>query len=257
MPRRLLELVQLGSGSSGNATAVCGPDGVLLVDAGFSARETLRRAALAGISSKSIRALVVTHGHSDHARGVAVLGRSLRVPIWATKGTVSRLVDLGGSETIETLVPGRLNVIAGLGIEAMAVSHDAPGTVILKIEGRLGIATDFGIATRQVCDFLSGLEGLMLEFNHDLDMLLGGPYPQWLKERIVSEKGHLSNGQAADLLTSEGFVPPSSVLCLAHLSEKNNAPRLALAAAKAAMKRRRAEVVVASQHEPLPVIQLG
>ncbi|MEE8410699.1 MAG: MBL fold metallo-hydrolase [Myxococcota bacterium] len=257
MARQPLTVFQLGSGSCGNATVVAGPRGALLIDAGFSAKETLRRAASVGVAADSIRGIVVSHGHGDHAGGVPVLARRLQVPVWATEPTLERLTNLRGSEDLRVLPRnGRLNV-AGMAVDTMPVPHDAPGTIIARVEGRVAVATDLGIADTGVRDFLDGLDGLLLEFNHDLDMLAEGEYPHGLKDRVRSDTGHLSNAQAADLLTSPQFRLPKIALWLCHLSRNNNTPTHALCAAEDAVDGRDLNVVMTSQFVPARPVTLA
>ena len=249
-----LRVFQLGSGSSGNLTALEGPEGVMLVDAGFPAREVIRRLEGAGLDRRDVRALVLTHAHLDHSRGAGVLARRLRIPILGEEWTLRNLGGLRGKEEVR-VIPGQGSFqVAGLRIETHPAPHDIPGTLLLRVEGRVGIATDLGHAGDGIGAFLSGLEGLLLEFNHDEGMLRAGPYPPWLKERILSDRGHLANSQAAELLASPGFRRPRKVLWLCHLSEKNNRPDLALAAARAGMGRNGTRILVASPGgDPEPV----
>ncbi|OGQ87115.1 MAG: hypothetical protein A2289_23680 [Deltaproteobacteria bacterium RIFOXYA12_FULL_58_15] len=245
-----MEVCVLGSGSSGNSYVMAGASGVILVDAGFSARETITRAEFAGVSLSTVGAILITHGHSDHSRGAAVLARRFHIPIWATAATLTRIPGLNGAEELRTLSIHKANDVAGFSVRAMTSPHDAPGAVILKVDMRVGVATDLGYVSASVRRFLTGLEGLLLEFNHDITMLRNGPYPPWLQERIQSRQGHLSNVQAATLLCAPDFVPPRRVLWLCHLSEKNNDPKLALRTAMAALGDNKPIVVVARQDVP-------
>lgn len=256
MARSTLTVFQLGSGSSGNATVVAGPRGAVLIDAGFSAKETLRRAASVGVAAENIRGIVVSHGHGDHAGGVPVLARRLKIPIWATEPTLEGLSNLRGGEDLRGLPEEGQFEVAGMMVETMRVSHDAPGTIIARVDGRVAVATDLGIADTAVLDFLDGLEGLLLEFNHDLDMLAAGDYPYWLQDRVRSDEGHLSNDQAACLLTSPQFRLPKVALWLCHLSRNNNTPTHALCAAEEALDGRHLDLVMTSQSEPARPVTL-
>lgn len=246
-----LTIYQLGSGSRGNATVIAGPAGSLLVDAGFSGKELARRAEMVGCKLEAIRAIVVTHGHDDHIRGAGVLSRRLGVPVWGTSATLRSRRGLRGDEPRSTLPRHGTVSIAGLEVASWPAKHDKPGTVILRIAGRVGLATDLGHAGPAERDFLSGLDMLLLEFNHDKERLLAGDDPPWLKQRIMSDRGHLSNDQAAELLQSPGFAPPRQALVLGHLSERNNTPQLALAAARAAVAGLPVAVQCSCQSRPL------
>ncbi len=259
MPRAVrarLVVQPLGSGSSGNSTLVRGPTGDLLIDAGFSARETLRRVEAVGATAAGIAAVILTHGHSDHAKGAPVLARKLGVPIWGTGPTLRGLGNLRGAEVLCELPEEGAVEIAGRRVEALAVSHDIPGTVILRIDGRVGVATDLGKADPGVRRFLNGLEALLLEFNHDRDLLLDGDYPPWLQDRILSDEGHLSNTQAAALLSARDFEPPSRGLYLCHLSRENNRPEIAMEAAQTALAGWDIEIRLARQEEPVEPLVL-
>ncbi len=245
---------QLGSGSSGNLTALEGPEGVVLVDAGFPAREVVRRLEGAGLDRRDVEALVLTHAHLDHSRGAGVLARRLGIPILGAEWTLRNLGGLRGRERLLPIPEDGSFQVAGFRIETHPAPHDIPGTLLLKVEDKVGIATDLGHADDGIGPFLSGLEGLLLEFNHDEEMLRAGPYPPWLKERILSDRGHLANSQAAELLASPGFRPPRKVLWLCHLSEKNNRPSLALASAREGMGNGGALLLVAAPGgDPRPV----
>ena len=245
-----LTVCPLASGSAGNATVVTGVGGSLLVDAGLSARELLARADEVGVSANTLCGMLITHCHTDHSRGAPVLARKLKIPIYGTRSTLRRLTGLRGSETLRPIPASGEFTLAGLQIETLGVSHDAPGTVIVRIDRRVGIATDLGMVDAKVADFIDRLEGLLLEFNHDEELLANGPYPEYLKRRILSDEGHLSNRQAVELLERPGFTPPSRALWLGHLSGENNEPGIAFDEACGALGASDADVYVVGQHEP-------
>ena len=134
--------------------------------------------------------------------------------------------------------------------------HDSPGTVLLRINDRVGFATDLGVADVGVQDFLDGLDGLLLEFNHEEEMVRDGKDPPWLKERILSSEGHLSNDQSDELLGRRGFRLPKCALWLCHLSRRNNLPELALQAAERATAEHKNQVILTWQHKPAPCVEL-
>lgn len=211
----------LGSGSTGNALLVEGPRGQFLVDAGLPWRELYQRSSQAGVRF-SPQAVVLTHEHQDHVRGLSTLVRR-GVPVVTSPGT---LLALGTSG-----IPLEQGFeVAGVRLFPFPVSHDAAEPVGLCLEadgGRVGIATDLGLVTEGVLSALRGCGLLVLEANHDRDLLLGGPYPWPLKMRILGPRGHLANtetGQALAQLLWGGL----RAVVLAHLSRENNSPTLAL-----------------------------
>ena len=216
-----MKVCALGSGSTGNALLVEGPEGLILVDAGLSWRELKARASRGGFSLAHLKAVVLTHEHADHVRGLETLARR-GIPVFATGGTL-RALGLEGT----AVVPGM--ELAGLRIFPFPVSHDAAEPVGYRFECnglRLGLATDLGQVTPEVMRHLHGCQTVVLEANHDLGMLLAGPYPWPLKTRIMGPYGHLANDAAGQALrTLQG---QARAVLLAHLSQENNTPALAL-----------------------------
>lgn len=218
-----VSFASLGSGSGGNATLVRVDDTVLLIDAGFSAREITRRMALLGAAPEQLAAILISHEHSDHIKGLAVLARKHRVPVWLTSGTYRRLRDanFGG---VELLHPHGSFRIADACISAFPVPHDAaePCQYIVG-DGvrRLAVATDMGCVTPHVREQLHGVQALLIESNYDEEMLRLGPYPVALQARIAGSYGHLSNEQAAMMIETLDHGGLQHLL-LGHLSENNN-----------------------------------
>ena len=253
----------LGSGSKGNALYVEGPGGALLVDCGLSARQVLLRLEARGLASHGIRAILITHEHRDHLAGARVLAKRLRCPVLFTEPTWraalakdQRLAEVRR----ESFAPGGGFELAGLCLRAFSLSHDAVDPVGLEISlgaARLGLATDLGQVTRLVQARLQGCQALVVESNHDPQMLAQGPYQEWLKQRVRSRQGHLSNQQGAELIESLHHRGLRQVV-LAHLSETNNRPDLAGRAAGRVLERlaSRAELVVAAQDRPTPVLEI-
>ena len=229
-----LRVTFLGSGSSGNASVIEGPSGAILLDCGFSARETVRRLVASNIQPESIRAILLTHEHGDHMRGVRVLTKRLGVPVYATCGTrnAGRLDQ--AVEDVRDVRAGEPFELVGVEIVAFGVSHDAEEPVGYRFDGdcgsRIGIATDTGHMTDAAGEALLDCDILGLECNHDDEMLAKGPYPWFLKERIRSQRGHLSNAAASEALRYLGSERLTRVFAL-HISEENNTPDLAVAAA--------------------------
>ena len=218
-----MKFASLGSGSKGNATLIAAGDTLLLVDCGFSARETLRRCERLGVHPEQIDAVLVTHEHSDHCSGVATLSRRYQLPVYLTHGTASsgRCEDPHQSHRFNA---GDRFQIGDIEVTSVAVPHDArePCQYRFSAAGQsLGVLTDLGSVTPHVIESFSRCGGLLLEFNHDLDMLWEGSYPPGLKKRVAGDWGHLNNEQAAQLLAQLAWSGLSQVV-VAHISENNN-----------------------------------
>jgi len=245
----------LASGSQGNALLVSSARSRLLIDAGLSARELGRRLALVGVAPESLDAVLVSHEHIDHVRGLGVLSRRCRVPVYVHHAAAAVLSDQqrpGGLREFDT---GAELAIGDFGVRAFPVTHDAAAPVGFAISGpagKFGIATDLGIATRLVAEELRGCRCLILEANHDEAMLRDGPYPWPLKQRIKGNHGHLSNRDSASLLAQLCWDGLEAVF-LAHLSETNNHPDLAAAAAHDVLGRQsccRPQLLLGRQDRP-------
>lgn len=215
----------LGSGSSGNAAIVSDGTTTVLVDCGFSAREVATRLQSYHLVPERISAVLVTHEHTDHVRGIEVFARRFGCPVWATAGTTQAARLFGRVEDLRRLDPGNEQRIGTLTVLPFRISHDAAEPVGFAIGddagSRVGIATDTGVFTDDAAEALSGCDIIGLECNHDLDMLSAGPYPWFLKQRIASSRGHLSNPDAARALARIASDRLSRVHAL-HLSRTNN-----------------------------------
>lgn len=231
-----MRFASLGSGSRGNATLVEADGCRVLVDCGFSLRETERRLAALGCQPGDIDGILVTHEHSDHVRGVAALARRYAIPVYATRGTTWDQ-DIAGLDVLVRVQAGVRFALGALEVVPVAVPHDArePCQYVFYHGGRsLGVLTDLGCITPVVVEQYRCCDALMLECNHDLEMLARGPYPGFLKRRVGGNMGHLNNGQAAGLLTQ---VEQSKLqhLVLSHISEKNNTRQRAETAVQLAL----------------------
>lgn len=247
-----MRFASLGSGSRGNATLIQAGDTILMVDCGFSASETELRLARLGVEPASIAALLVTHEHSDHASGVARFASRHGIPVRCTSGTRAACMKLG-FETAEPFESERRFVIGDIQVTPVTVPHDAREPVQFLFDGgshRFGLLTDVGSVTAHMRRMFSGCAALLLECNHDREMLEDGPYPPSLKQRVGGPLGHLSNHQAADLLRSLDKQWLQH-LAAAHLSEKNNTPELARTALAGAADCDVAWVGVADQESGL------
>ena len=235
-----MKVAVLASGSSGNAIWVSSGSTAVLIDAGVSGRRISQAAEGLGLDTAQLSAVLVTHEHSDHVSGLGPVTRRFDVPACATAGTHAAIDRRLGR------CPGRTVVEAGTDFEIgdllvspFAVSHDCAEPVGYSVsDGRtvVAVATDLGVVSHPVRHRIGRADCVVLEFNHDEKMLLDGGYPWFLKQRIMSNEGHLSNEAAARelVLLADG---PMSALVLAHISRENNTPDLALATARDALER--------------------
>jgi len=220
----------LASGSKGNCLYLeCGRTR-LLVDAGLTMRETKARLSLIGASPEDITAIVVSHEHVDHVRGVGPLARAYGMPVYIAGRTLSATEGrLGVMPDVREFCPGEPIEISGVYVEPFSTPHDAADPVGFAFHYaglKLGLATDLGYASRLVIERLKGSDAVVLESNHDPVMLKEGPYPWHLKQRVSGKQGHLSNMDACRLLM-QLMHPGLRHVTLAHLSETNNLPELA------------------------------
>ncbi len=245
-----MRICLLASGSKGNAIYVESRDSRLLIDAGLSAREITQRLAVIGVDPDDLDAVLVTHEHHDHCRGLGPLARRHRLPVFLHPEARRALPGLGRIDHHREFDAGDSWIFRDLEIASFPLTHDAAAPVGFTVQskaGKVGIATDLGIATRLVADRLRDCRVLVLESNHDEELLRDGPYPWHLKQRIRSNHGHLSNVATAELLDGLLWDGLEAVF-LAHLSETNNRPERAEAGARE---------VLARQHLCAPVLVVG
>ena len=242
----------LGSGSKGNCLVIDGGGVVVMIDAGFSPRETRARLRGLELDLTDVNALLITHGHGDHVKGARQIAGSLGIRTWSTEATrafCSRFATLKNHVAIsggERFTIGRLSILA------VKTPHDEPGSVCYVVDDgdeAFAVCTDLGFACTNVGAALHGVDSLVCEFNHDAQMLQNGPYTAHLKRRIASRFGHIDNDDGAALLQLATSTALSRVLC-AHLSEVNNTPALALSKARAVVDGKDIDVAVAPQHAP-------
>jgi phosphoribosyl 1,2-cyclic phosphodiesterase len=260
--KRRLRFSVIASGSGGNACYVETGKTRFLVDVGLSCREMERRLAAVGVSPHGLDGIVLTHEHLDHIRGVGPMARRYGLPVYLNAGTLRNGQKvLGRLPEVRLMETGESIVINDLVIETFTKCHDAgdPMGVILGSDGvRVGLATDLGRSTRLVEERLKGCQALILEFNHDPDMLDQGPYPLYLKRRIKGPDGHLSNREGGELLRTLAHVGLKMVV-LAHLSGTNNLPEKAREGAAlilGACGLRTTVLWVAQQDAPGPMMEL-
>jgi phosphoribosyl 1,2-cyclic phosphodiesterase len=315
----MMRMTVLASGSKGNSTVVATQRTRILVDAGLSCREILKRMQTAGEDPRSLDAILVTHEHQDHVQGVAVLARKLGIPVYFTEMThrawvrwmrprkrmtyadwlrqrqaaaevvssepvPNTAVALDGSadqvdedlceepasaERDPAAIPsvaffeaGKRFMVGDIDVEPFTIPHDAADPVGFVFEGegvRIGFATDLGYMPANARQALRRCDVLLLESNHDTEMLRDGPYPWSVKQRVMSRVGHLSNEAAAEFL-ERNYDGQAAYVILAHLSESNNLPALARVSAERALRDRMSllanKLLLAQQHEPLATITL-
>ena len=250
-----MRFASLGSGSQGNALVVEVGKTRVLLDCGFGLAATVSRLARLGLTPEDLSAIVVTHEHDDHIGGVARVARRYGIPVWLTAGTLSGFEALF-ADVAEVRLIGNYEVFAVGDVEVLPfpVPHDArePAQYVFGDGSRrLGVLTDVGCSTRHIETMLSGCDALVLECNHDAELLRASSYPQRLRERIAGRFGHLDNEAAAQLLArlDNGRLKH---LVAAHLSQENNRPELARAALAGAMNCEPDWIAVAHQDEGLP-----
>lgn len=250
-----VKLCVLGSGSRGNAILMQSRDTRILIDAGFAPRTLVRRLASIGVAPQSIQAVVLTHEHSDHSKGVAKSAQHWGWNVYATHGTQLEcgLLEEFGAQTI---CPGIDFQIGDVSMSVVRVSHDASEPVAFIATGqstgvRAGFVYDLGVVTHSLQTALDRVDILVLESNHDGEMLRNGPYPAVLKRRIASREGHLSN-RAAGVAAAECAHRGMSHIVLAHLSETNNTPQAATDSMRLALRRTpfKGSIVAAMQDVP-------
>ena len=240
----------MGSGSEGNGLLVEVDGTRILADCGFALNSAVARLARRNIDPASISAILITHEHDDHIGGAARLARKFGVPVWLTHGTLQAAAGrFAGVAAIEVFDCHQRFAVGAIEVEPYTVPHDArePAQFVFSDgAARLGLLTDAGSLTAHMQAVLSGLDALVLECNHDLDLLWNGNYPQHLKQRIAGKFGHLDNAAAAQLLASVDCGRLKHLIA-AHLSQQNNTPELASAALAQALNCEREWVGVATQ----------
>ncbi len=264
-----MRLCSIASGSSGNCIYVGSDTTHLLVDVGISGKRTEAGLKELGLKMEDIDGIFITHEHSDHIAGLGVLARKYGTPLYATKGTIQAIQKTTALGRIpeELFHPVRADekiIIKDMVCNPMKISHDAAEPVAYRLQHgkqRVGIVTDLGTYNEYTVESLRGMDALLLEANHDIKMLQVGPYPYHLKQRILGDRGHLSNERAGQLLCSLIHDNLKAVM-LGHLSKENNLPELAYEAVRVEVTMEQGKnlefpMYVASRNELSPIINIA
>ena len=255
-----LTLCALASGSRGNAIYLAAGRNALLIDAGLSGREIERRLQRQHLDPHDLKAILVTHEHSDHIRGVGILARRFDLPVYMTAPTYQAAQGvIGHLPACHYFQPGTDFSLADFHIHPFALSHDAADPVGFTFScngSRIGMATDLGVVTGLVEERLKCCDLLLIEANHDTAMLAAGPYPWHLKQRIRSRSGHLSNVETGELLRKLAH-PKLRQIILGHLSDANNSPQMAHQTVQRALSSLTIPIHTAHQDHPSPVFRLS
>jgi len=255
----ILSVCVLASGSKGNAIYISNGSTAILLDAGLSGIEIQRRMAARGLNPKDLDAILVTHEHNDHIKGVGVLSRRFKLPVYISRKTEeAAAAQLGTIERPRYFECGQSFAIDAFTLHPFPISHDAEDPVGFTVgcNGlKIGIATDLGMATHVVKAHLQNCALLILESNHDPEMLENGPYPWPLKQRVSGRTGHLSNDASRELLEAVQHDGLTHVI-LAHLSEINNTPQQAFRTVVRGITRCNPQLMVATQHECSQIVYL-
>ena len=238
----MISFCSLASGSSGNSQFIGNKTTKILLDAGLSGKYIREALCGIGVNGEDIDGIVITHEHSDHVKGVGVMMRKYDLPIYLTEGTWNSIKNSIGKineDKVNIIEKGKEFCIKDILVKPISISHDAVDPVAYKFvngEGSVGVLTDLGIYTDEIVDEIKTCDLVMLEANHDIEMLKMGSYPYYLKRRILSSVGHLSNetsGEMASKLVKNGITRN---IILGHLSKENNFPELAYETVKNVME---------------------
>ena len=261
-----MRITVLGSGSSGNCTYVASETTHILIDAGFGSRSVDRRCRDAGIVIEQVDAVLLTHAHGDHTKGLASLLKRFPAPVYMTEGTQNEIYLNTRIHQVSTITRRETFNIGDIEIQAFPTSHDSAESVGYQFRsGNITgiLATDLGKLTSRVIERLNQADWIVIESNHDEELLRIGPYPLALKRRILGDKGHISNQTVADFLEHQ-FSGLAGHIFLAHISRQNNVPNLVLDTAREALTRKNRgslfkvnpRLYLTHQNEPSEVLDL-
>ncbi len=245
----------LASGSKGNCIYLETGGTRILIDSGLSATEIIKRLSAIGVESSSLHGILISHDHSDHTRGAGILARKLKIPVIISYPTREACEPLLKNCAVTEFESAYSFSFRDISIAPFQTTHDAVdplGFVIESVDGLFGHATDFGIVTRLLTEKMKGCRAVVIEANHDEEMLMNGPYPWHLKQRIKSRHGHISNNESISLL-EELLHDHLEGVFLAHLSEVNNDPILPQGAAEKLLANQnlcRPQLFIGNQYQP-------
>lgn len=266
-----MRLCSIASGSSGNCIYVGSEATHLLVDVGISGKRTEAGLKELDVSPRDLDGILITHEHADHIAGIGVLARKYEVPIYATPGTIKAIKECSSVGQIDEglfveVQADKKLTIKDIVVNPMRISHDAAEPVAYRFgygSKKVAICTDLGVYNDYTVECLKGMDALLIEANHDVNMLQVGPYPYYLKQRILGDRGHLSNENSGKLL-SRILHDKLNTIVLGHLSKENNLPELAYEAVRMEItlgenpyKAEDFEIQVAKRSEVSPVIQIA
>jgi phosphoribosyl 1,2-cyclic phosphodiesterase len=251
-----MKVAALASGSSGNCFYIEDDrsETAVLIDAGISTKQISLRLAMLGLTTEKIKGIFITHEHGDHVKGADVFARRFQVPIFATKKTIKSRFLCSDNSLIKAVKNNDMVKIGGARVQAFAKQHSAADPISFTIlaHKRVSVITDAGHACKNIIDHVGAADFLFLESNHDPEMLENGPYPEYLKEWIASNYGHLSNAAAGHCVREHASQRLRHIV-LSHLSETNNTLELALATFKSIIQKRNGfapKVHLSMQHRP-------
>lgn len=265
-----MRFCSIASGSSGNCIYVGSEATHLLVDIGISGKKAEAGLEQLSLCGRDIDGILITHEHSDHIAGIGVFCRKYGIPIFATRGTIRAVLKNGGKNApdeslFHEIEADKRIIIKDLTVSPMRISHDAAEPVAYRIgygEKKVAVCTDLGVYNDYTVECLKGMDAILLEANHDVNMLQVGPYPYYLKQRILGDRGHLSNENSGRLL-NRILNDHMQAILLGHLSKENNMPELAYEAVRMEItmgdcpyKAEDFKIMVADRNVPSPVITL-
>ncbi len=235
----MVRFLSLVSGSSGNASLITDGNTTILIDCGLSGKKLTEQMSAIGLCPSDLSGILITHEHTDHTKGAGVVSRKYNIPIYTTQGTFDAMkIGAVSEENFHAIVPDSTFDIGTISITPFSIPHDAAAPVGFSFfteNKKYTLATDIGCMTEQLYCKICGCDSIILESNHDVDMLRYGDYPYHLKERILGKKGHMSNDLTAETairLAKDG----TKHIMLAHLSHENNTPEIAKITTESALR---------------------